>query len=269
MSATTSAGFDHRAPGTVAHYGTGRLFTPALLLPLPFCFTPRVANVQLVLFDIDGTLIHTQRAGVMAFGRTFESVFGIARASEGIRFAGRTDTGILREMCVRHGIPPTPENFRRFFDTFVHWLEEMLHETNGGILPGVGRFLAELRALPQPPTVGLLTGNIRLGAELKLRRFDLWGQFVMGAFGDEHEDRNQLAILAHRRGSQRVGRPLRGEEILVIGDTPHDIACANAIGARCLAVATGGATFEELARHRPRWTVRDLSEIEAAEACAQ
>jgi phosphoglycolate phosphatase len=228
-------------------------------------FTPRV--VKLVLFDIDGTLIHTQRAGVMAFGHTFESVFGIARASEGIRFAGRTDTGILREMCVRHGIPPTPDNFRAFFDAFVHWLEEMLRETNGGILPGVGGFMTELRALPQPPAFGLLTGNIRLGAELKLRRFGLWGEFVMGAFGDEHEDRNQLAVLAHRRGSERARRPLHGEEILVIGDTPNDIACANAINARCLAVATGGAAFEELQKYRPRWAVRDLSEIRAVEAC--
>jgi phosphoglycolate phosphatase len=223
--------------------------------------------VKLVLFDIDGTLIHTQRAGVMAFGRTFESVFGIARASEGIRFAGRTDTGILREMCLRHGIPPTPENFRVFFDTFVHWLEEMLRETNGGVFPGVGQFMAELRALPQPPAFGLLTGNIRLGAELKLRRFDLWGEFVMGAFGDEHEDRNQLAVIAHRRGNERARRQLHGGEILVIGDTPNDIACANAIGARCLAVATGGATFGELERHRPRWTVPDLNAIRAAEAC--
>jgi phosphoglycolate phosphatase-like HAD superfamily hydrolase len=267
MSATTSAGFDRRAPEKVVPDCTGRPFTPTLLLSLPFCFTPRV--VKLALFDIDGTLIHTQRAGVMAFGRTFESVFGIARASEGIRFAGRTDTGILREMCLRHGIPPTPETFRRFFDTFVHWLEEILRESNGGILPGVGRFLAELHALPQPPTLGLLTGNIRLGAEIKLRHFNVWEPFVLGAFGDEHEDRNQLAVLAQERGCRHARRPLRGEEILVIGDTPHDIACAKAIGARCLAVATGGATFEELARHRPRWTVRDLTEIPAAEACAQ
>jgi phosphoglycolate phosphatase len=223
--------------------------------------------VKLVLFDIDGTLIHTQRAGVMAFARTFESVFGIARASEGVRFAGRTDSGLLREMCVRHGIPPTPENFRVFFDTFVHWLEEMLRESNGGVFPGVSQFMTELRALPQPPTFGLLTGNIRLGAELKLRRFDLWGQFVLGAFGDEHEDRNQLAVNARRRAGEREGRELRGDEILVIGDTPNDIACANAIGARCLAVATGGATFEELERHRPRWTVPDLTAIRAVETC--
>jgi phosphoglycolate phosphatase-like HAD superfamily hydrolase len=223
--------------------------------------------VKLVLFDIDGTLIRTHRAGVRAFGQTFEAVFGVPRASEGIHFAGRTDTGILREMCGRTGIPPTPENYRAFFDAFVFWLERALHETNGDVLPGVGGFMSELRALPHPPTFGLLTGNIRLGAEIKLRHFDLWEPFVMGAFGDEHEDRNQLAVIAHRRGSERLGRELRGEEILVIGDTPNDIACANAIGARCLAVATGGATIGELERHHPRWAVRDLTAIRAAETC--
>ena len=101
------------------------------------------------------------------------------------------------------------------------------------------------------PLLGLLTGNIRLGAEIKLRHFKLWDVFQTGAFGDEHEDRGQIAALALERGSRIVGAALRGDEVLVIGDTPLDIRCARSIGARALAVATGGANLGELKKHRP------------------
>jgi phosphoglycolate phosphatase-like HAD superfamily hydrolase len=110
----------------------------------------------------------------------------------------------------------------------------------------------------------LLTGNIRLGAEIKLRRFGLWDRFTTGAFGDDHEDRNQIAAIARDRGSQELRRPLGGPEILVVGDTPHDVACGRAIGARVLAVATGGASQQQLEPHRPDWLVQSLEEVEAA-----
>ena len=104
-------------------------------------------------------------------------------------------------------------------------------------------WLAGVAALPTQPLLGLLTGNIRLGAQLKLRHYRLWESFVTGGFGDDHEDRNEIARIAKARGSRRLGRELLGREVLVIGDTPLDIACARAIGARCLAVATGGASL--------------------------
>jgi phosphoglycolate phosphatase-like HAD superfamily hydrolase len=124
-----------------------------------------------------------------------------------------------------------------------------------------------LRTLPQNPLLGLLTGNIRLGAEIKLRHFNLWPEFEIGGFADDHEDRNQIAHAALRRGASRLGGELRGEEILVIGDTPLDIRCARAIGAKVLAVATGGATLEELKRHEPDWAVADLTRVSALEIC--
>lgn len=223
--------------------------------------------VKLVLFDIDGTLIHTHSAGVKAFGRAFHQTFGVDGAHEGVRFAGRTDTGLLRELCERNRVVPTQGNCREFFDHYVFWLDHLLHQLGGGALTGVWKFIADLRALRQPPAIGLLTGNIRLGAEIKLRHFSLWDHFVTGAFGDDHEDRNQLAAIARQRGERLVGRKLQGDEILVIGDTPLDVACANAIGARCLAVATGGSTFEELCSRRARWTVKDLRSISALEVC--
>jgi phosphoglycolate phosphatase-like HAD superfamily hydrolase len=115
----------------------------------------------------------------------------------------------------------------------------------GEICPGVTEFIRDLERLPHPPIIGLLTGNIRLGAEIKLRHFRLWDVFHTGAFADDHEDRNQLAVVARERGSRALKENLRGDQILVVGDTAHDIRCARAIGAKALAVATGGHTIEE------------------------
>ena len=125
-----------------------------------------------------------------------------------------------------------------------------------------------MRALPEPPLFGLLTGNIRLGAEIKLRHFDLWKEFETGAFADDHEDRDQIAAVAHRRGSRVLRENLRGEQVLVIGDTPLDIRCARAIGAKVLAVATGGHPLAELKEHRPDWAVADLRGVSAEQVCA-
>jgi phosphoglycolate phosphatase-like HAD superfamily hydrolase len=132
----------------------------------------------------------------------------------------------------------------------------------------VHRLLCDLRQRPRPPVLGLLTGNIRLGAEIKLRRYALWDEFAMGAFGDDDEDRNQIAVIASVRGSQWLGRKLRGEEMLVVGDTPRDIECARAIGARMLAVATGGASWNQLHSHQPDRLVSSLEEVATDTICS-
>ncbi len=223
--------------------------------------------VRLVLFDIDGTLIRTQGAGVRAFARTFREEFGLEGATEGVRFAGRTDSSLVREILERNGLGYSEDKAQRFFDRYVFWLGHLLEGNGGGVCAGVGGFLQELRGLAGSPRLGLLTGNIRLGAEIKLRRFGLWNEFTMGAFGDDHEDRNQLSRIAQDRGSRLEGRRLRGPEILVVGDTPLDVACGQAIGARTLAVATGGATELELMESRADWVVPDLGAASAREVC--
>jgi phosphoglycolate phosphatase-like HAD superfamily hydrolase len=114
----------------------------------------------------------------------------------------------------------------------------------------------------------LLTGNIRLGAEIKLRHFDLWDVFQTGGFSDDHEERDQIAAVARERGSRMLGEELRGDQVLVIGDTPFDIRCARAIGAKALAVATGGAKLEDLKLRQPDWAVMDLRAIRAREVVA-
>ena len=223
--------------------------------------------VRLVLFDIDGTLINTGGAGMKAFGRAFATVFNIPNGSERLRFAGRTDTSLAREFFSLNEIEPTPDNFRQFFDAYVFWLEQTVTAMDGRTLPGVWEFLRELQALPQAPALGLLTGNTRLGAEIKLRHFGLWGFFVMGGFADDHEERNHIAVAALARGRRVLDPHLQPQEVIVIGDTPFDVRCGKFIGAKTLAVATGGSTFEELQPHGADWTVRDLSQIRASEIC--
>jgi phosphoglycolate phosphatase-like HAD superfamily hydrolase len=219
--------------------------------------------VRLVLFDIDGTLVHTGHAGIRAFAKTFATEFNAPDGVEKINFAGRTDVNLVREFFGFHNIPPTPENFQRFFEHYVFWLDQTISQSNGRPCRGAPEFLDGFRTLPNPPMLGLLTGNIRLGAEIKLRRFGLWDVFQIGAFADDSEDRNQIAAIARERGSRVLGKELRGDQIVVVGDTPHDIRCAQAIGAKMLAVATGGATLHELKQYQPDWAVEDLTQISA------
>ena len=223
--------------------------------------------IRLVLFDIDGTLVHTGRAGSRAFGKTIASEFKVPENVEKVRFGGRTDPSLARELFGLNGIPATPENFRRFFGSYVFWLDHLVTNTNGEICRGVLEFIRDLQVLPEPPMLGLLTGNIRLGAEIKLRRYGLWDFFMTGGFADDSEDRNHIAAAALERGRRLLGGNLLGGEILVVGDTPHDIRCGQFIGAKVLAVATGGAKLEELKDHKPGWAVDDLTRVSAREVC--
>lgn len=217
---------------------------------------------RLVLFDIDGTLIRTGGAGLLAFASVARCTFGVPGGTDHLPFAGRTDVSIVREFFRAHGIPETPENFTRFFDDYVFWLDHHLEQLPGTVLPGVHELLDAVRSLPEPPVIGLLTGNIRLGAEIKLRHYGIWEHFETGAFSDDHEDRNVLAAIALERGGKCAGRQLAGEEAVVIGDTPLDVACARAIGARCLAVATGGCDLATLQSCAPCWVAPSLAGID-------
>ncbi|MEO6034268.1 MAG: HAD hydrolase-like protein [Verrucomicrobiota bacterium] len=214
--------------------------------------------IKLVLFDIDGTLIRSGGAGVKAFARAFETEFGLSDGAENLKFAGRTDVSLVREFFNHHGITPDASHFERFFEKYLFWLNQLIVECKGEVCPGVHAFLNELRTRSNPPAIGLLTGNIRRGAEVKLRHYHLWKNFAFGGFADDHEERDQIAAVARQRGEEVLKTKLRGEEVVVIGDTPLDIRCARAIGAKVLAVATGGSTVEELEQHKPDWVVEDL-----------
>ena len=230
-----------------------------------FRFWQRLQMVRLVLFDVDGTLVHTGGAGTAAFTKTFARHFNLHHGTEKMKFAGRTDVSLVREFFRIHGRAETPENFAQFFEHYVFWLHHILEQNGGETCRGVREFIRDLQALPQPPALGLLTGNIQLGAEIKLRHFGLWEFFEFGGFADDHEDRNHIAAAALERGRRVLGKNLRPEEIVVVGDTPFDIRCGKFIGAKVLAVATGGAKLDELKRHQPDWAVEDLTRVTAQE----
>jgi phosphoglycolate phosphatase len=223
--------------------------------------------IRLVLFDIDGTLIRSGGAGAKAFERAFATEFNVRLSTDELKFAGRTDSSLVRECFFRHDIPATPENFRRFYDTYVFLLEHWLQEFKGEACPGARDLICGFQTMPEPPLLGLLTGNIRLGAEIKLRHFSLWDFFRSGAFGDDHEDRNELARIARERARKLMADKLAHDEILVVGDTPLDIACAHAIKAKVLAVGTGGYSCEQLRACQPTWVAETLTEVSAAELC--
>jgi len=216
---------------------------------------------RLVLFDIDGTLIRTGGAGVRAFQQVFAEVFNARDHFEQLKFPGRTDYSLVREFFKYHGFEPTPENFHRFFSEYASRLEANLNQKQVTVMPGVREFIQHAAALSSPPVLGLLTGNVRIGAELKLKRAGLWDYFKTGAFADDHEDRDCIAGVARERGRSMIPG-LQDREILVVGDTPHDIRCGRAIGARVLAVGTGGSSMEELEQHKPDYLVKDMSVVD-------
>lgn len=217
--------------------------------------------IRLVLFDIDGTLIASGGAGEKAFAKVCATEFNAPNGTQGIQFAGRTDPAIIREFFTRYRIETSQQNFSRFLDSYVFWLDHLLGQLYGKVLPGVEHWIRDLSRLKQPPLIGLLTGNIRLGAQIKLSHFQLWDHFRTGGFGDDSEDRNVIARIARDRACDMLKRKLKGEEILVIGDTPLDVACGKAIEARVLAVGTGKFTAGELAKHSPDWAANDLLEL--------
>jgi phosphoglycolate phosphatase-like HAD superfamily hydrolase len=219
--------------------------------------------VRLVLFDIDGTLVRTGGAGVKAFAKVFKTEFGATDGFERLKFSGRTDISLIREFFGVHNIAASRENFQRFLERYVFWLDYILAKSDTATCPGVREFIHQLQALRPSPLLGLLTGNVRLGAEIKLRHFDLWKVFATGAFADDHEERDQIAAIARERGTKILGEDLRDEQVLVIGDTPLDIRCGRAIGAKVLAVATGGSSLAELQQHAPDWAVADLNAVTA------
>lgn len=215
-----------------------------------------MAGAALWLFDIDGTLLDTAGAGMSALREAAATLFG--SDAPPLDLAGATDLGVVAEIFDHHGAEPTESAVSVFFEIYLDRLQRNLRDVRfqPRLLPGVRALLDELAA--RQVTVGLLTGNLEAGARMKVRRFDLEHHFAFGAYGGEHADRNRLGPLAWRRAELHAGRSFTADEILVVGDTPKDIACAAAIGARCLAVATGHCGEDELAgAHR---VVTDLTD---------
>ncbi|MEO8482346.1 MAG: HAD family hydrolase [Acidobacteriota bacterium] len=200
----------------------------------------------LVLFDIDGTLLQTLGAGIRGMNAAFGRLHGYPDALDGIAIAGRTDLSIVSDAFGKVGLPAGMANVHALRDAYFDQLgSELARPVEGffGVLPGVPTLLDELERRDDV-AVGLLTGNFVRGAEIKLGHFDLWRRFSFGAFGDDHLDRRDLVPVAVR-AARAMG--IDPGTVIVIGDTPLDIACAHAHGAMALAVATGPYTVSQLA----------------------
>ncbi len=213
----------------------------------------------LLLWDIDGTLISSGGAGLSALEHALSDVFGVNGSLEDIDFAGRTDRWIVRQVFEKYALPATEENFTRYLDGYIAALPRQLTNPGARVLPGVREVLAAVAARPGVAQ-GLLTGNLVRGARAKLTHHGLWDYFPFGAFADDGELRNDLGPHALRRAREHHGVAFAPDDVWIIGDTPHDIACGKIIGARTLAVTTGYYSAAELAAHAPDAVLPDLAD---------
>lgn len=228
--------------------------------------------MKVVLFDIDGTLISTAGAGRAAMEAALARYFGLSGPIGRVAMSGRTDRIIARDLFELHGIDEGPRTWPEFRDAYLGSLPGFLAQSNGRVLPGIESLLARLAGRADVK-LGLLTGNIREGARLKLSHYGLHDYFVLeengrgrgralGGFGDDVHERDDVARAALDDVRARVEPNLSADDIWVIGDTTLDITCARAIGARVLAVATGDYGAEQLAASKPDILLSDLADPE-------
>lgn len=217
------------------------------------------------LFDIDGTLVSTGGAGTRAMGWAFDQTHSRRDACDSFSLGGMTDRAIIRKALRAIEATDDDAQIDRVLETYLSRLpHEMATSTDARVLAGVHAALEIVQARPHS-AIGLGTGNVRRGAETKLGAMGLMQHFAFGGFGCDHEDRGELLAAGARRGAQQLGRRLEECAVLVIGDTPRDVQAAHAIGAACLAVATGPVALETLQATGARWVVRDLTDPLAQE----
>ena len=221
--------------------------------------------MRLLLFDIDGTLLSCGPQEGPSFLSALAETYGLpGRREPGYSFAGKVDPGIVLDLMRAAGMDE--EEVLAGLETmrghYARRLEEELLASKMRLLPGVRELLDALHVRDEL-WMGLLTGNWEVGARTKLGRFDLNRYFPFGAFGDDGIERGDLVPPALERARRAAGCDFHPDEVLVIGDTPHDVACAHAHGLRVLAVATGTIPAEILAEAGADWVARDL--VEAAE----
>jgi phosphoglycolate phosphatase-like HAD superfamily hydrolase len=221
---------------------------------------------RLVLFDIDGTILWTDGAGRRAVFQALEEHFGRSGPGEH-RFDGKTDPQIVRELMRHAGVSDADIDARLdvVLDRYLDLLRDELASVDHGrhIFPGVRELLDALEAR-EDVVLGLLTGNIHHGARAKLAAVGIDPErFVVGAFGSDHHDRPELPEIARRRAERALGHPVAGHELVVIGDTPADVACGRSIGARAIGVATGHYSVDELRACGAAAVFPDLSDTAA------
>jgi len=222
--------------------------------------------MRLLLFDIDGTLVTTDGAGRRALARALETVFGTTGRLADYDLRGKTDPRIVLDVLGAVGLDPVAVQ-DRLDDCFEAYVRALTEEIGDGrrvsTLPGIADLTRHLDR-QEAVVLGLVTGNIEEGARIKLTPTGLWPCFRTGAFGSDHVDRRCLPSLAARRAQALTGHAFAPSDVLVIGDTPWDIDCARAFGARAVAVATGLYSRTELATHAPDVLFDSFAEVDRA-----
>jgi phosphoglycolate phosphatase-like HAD superfamily hydrolase len=215
--------------------------------------------MHICLFDIDGTLLSSGGAGKAALETALVEDFGLSGLRGHVPYSGRTDRAIIRDLLQLHDIQETKGTFERLVAGYLNRLPDCLRNHRGKVLPGIAGLLEDLSARDEV-AVGLLTGNLRAGARIKLGHFGLHDYFAFGGFGDHHWERDDVA----REALDAVRTHFNGQVVLervwVIGDTPLDVQCARAIGVKVAAVATGLHSLVELEAAGPDLVLADLSD---------
>lgn len=221
---------------------------------------------KVVLFDIDGTILWTDGAGRRAVFQSLEEHFGATGPGEH-RFDGKTDPQIVRELMRHAGVADADIDARieEVLERYLALLRAELTDVDHGdhVFPGVHELLDALEARDDV-LLGLLTGNVHPGAHAKLSAVGIApSRFRVGAFGSDHPERPELPEIARRRAEAELGHPVSGGDLVVIGDTPADIACGARIGVRAIGVATGRYSVEELRACGAADVFADLSDTDA------
>ena len=248
--------------------------------------------MKLLLFDVDGTLVLTGGAAVRAMNDAFEEVFGVRGAFDRVPMPGRTDGAILADAFTRavarspaladtsspSGVRPVDGAIARYKEAyFRRFAEEILKPVPldparpdrhrfKGVLPGVREVLEALDGRPDV-FLGLLTGNYEQGARIKLEHFGLWRYFRCGAYGDDSLDRHARVPIAVARSRGAGCPPVEPRDVVIIGDTPLDVACARDAGVSCLAVATGGYGADALRAAGADVVMESLTDRDAVARC--
>lgn len=217
---------------------------------------------KVFLFDIDGTLLHTGGAGTRSLARSFQKIYGIENAFKGITMDGKTDPEIVKEAFRQNGVKQrieTPE-IQKVFTEYIPFLKrEIWRSTNYRLMPGVEEMLEDLHA-HENILLGIASGNIQQGAEIKLKRGGIDKYFLFGAYGSDAEDRGEVIRIAISRAKKFLPETeLTKEDIYVIGDTPRDIIFGHQAQATTVGVATGRYSLEELKEFSPDYLLPNLT----------
>ena len=218
--------------------------------------------MKLLLFDIDGTILHANGTGRTAIENALAKLCGCPISTESVTFSGKTDPQIMREILTANDINPTPAQVDEALAVYESVASGQLSAADVTLLPGVADLLNRLNRR-NDVTLGLLTGNIRPMAYEKLSAAGQDHYFPFGAFGSDHGERSQLPAIAVRRAQAQSGHTFSGRDVVIIGDTPNDIQCGDGIGAFAVGVCTGRYDRPDLAPYEPDALLDDLRAADA------